>query len=166
MPVRPDEPSDAELLQQRNRELAILNSIAQVLNGSVDLDTALRAALAQVAALATPARTTSQVGGCRCNQHTPLAQARQRAFVRHRPRCRRPGCLFPGPNPKKAYLQALDNRARWSPASVSGSHEAAACQPGCKETRCAVEPFDTPGSSRRGGDKYGQCVIPGEPVPY
>jgi two-component system NarL family sensor kinase len=43
--------SDAELLQQRNRELAILNSIAQTLNGSVDLDTALRGALAQVAEL-------------------------------------------------------------------------------------------------------------------
>jgi two-component system NarL family sensor kinase len=51
MPVKPEGPSDAELVEKRNRELAILNSIAQALNGSVDLDEALRAALAQVADL-------------------------------------------------------------------------------------------------------------------
>ncbi len=43
--------SDAEQLQRRNRELTILNSIAQALNSSVDLQQALDAALAQVAEL-------------------------------------------------------------------------------------------------------------------
>lgn len=43
--------TDAEKLRQRNRELSILNSIAQALNRSVDLDQALKAALAQVADL-------------------------------------------------------------------------------------------------------------------
>jgi two-component system NarL family sensor kinase len=43
--------SDAVKLRQRNRELAILNEIAQALNRSVDLQQALQAALAQVAAL-------------------------------------------------------------------------------------------------------------------
>lgn len=38
-------------LQQRNRELSILNQIAQALNRSIDLEEALRAALAQVAEL-------------------------------------------------------------------------------------------------------------------
>lgn len=51
MTSRAEGPSDAELLQMRNRELAILNSIAQALNGSVDLEEALQAALAQVAEL-------------------------------------------------------------------------------------------------------------------
>jgi len=43
--------TDAEKLGQRNRELTILNSIAQALNRSVEMDGALRAALAQVAEL-------------------------------------------------------------------------------------------------------------------
>jgi two-component system NarL family sensor kinase len=43
--------SDAEKLSQLNRELVILNSIAQALNRSVAMDEALRAALAQVADL-------------------------------------------------------------------------------------------------------------------
>jgi two-component system NarL family sensor kinase len=43
--------TQAEALQQRNRELSILNAIAQALNRSVDLDEALRATLAQVAEL-------------------------------------------------------------------------------------------------------------------
>ena len=43
--------SDAEMLGQRNRELMILNSIAQALNASVEMDEALQAALAQVADL-------------------------------------------------------------------------------------------------------------------
>jgi two-component system NarL family sensor kinase len=43
--------SDAEKLHRRNRELSILNSIAQALNRSVDLDESLQAALAQVADL-------------------------------------------------------------------------------------------------------------------
>ena len=43
--------SDADKLRRRNRELSILNSIVQALNRSVDLDQALRAALAQVAEL-------------------------------------------------------------------------------------------------------------------
>jgi two-component system, NarL family, sensor kinase len=43
--------SDAEMLSQRNRELLILNSIAQALNASVEMDQALEAVLAQVAAL-------------------------------------------------------------------------------------------------------------------
>jgi hypothetical protein len=43
--------TDVEKLRRRNRELSILNSIAQALNRSVDLDQALKAALAQVADL-------------------------------------------------------------------------------------------------------------------
>jgi two-component system NarL family sensor kinase len=43
--------TDAEKLRQRNRELSILNSIAQALNRSVVLDQALKAGLAQVADL-------------------------------------------------------------------------------------------------------------------
>jgi two-component system NarL family sensor kinase len=43
--------SDAIKLRQRNRELSILNAIAEALNRSVDLDQALTAALAQVAEL-------------------------------------------------------------------------------------------------------------------
>jgi two-component system NarL family sensor kinase len=43
--------TDAEKLSQRNRELTILNSIAQALNRSVEVTEALRAALAQVAEL-------------------------------------------------------------------------------------------------------------------
>lgn len=43
--------SSAAKLRRRNRELSILNSIAQALNRSVDLDQALQTALAQVAEL-------------------------------------------------------------------------------------------------------------------
>jgi two-component system NarL family sensor kinase len=43
--------SDTEKLQQRNRELSILNSIAEALNRTVELDQALRTALAKVAEL-------------------------------------------------------------------------------------------------------------------
>ena len=43
--------SDTERLAQLNRELTILNSIAQALNASVQLEEALRAVLAQVAGL-------------------------------------------------------------------------------------------------------------------
>jgi two-component system NarL family sensor kinase len=43
--------SDAEQLRRRNRELTILNSIAEALNRSVDLEQALNTALAQVAEL-------------------------------------------------------------------------------------------------------------------
>jgi two-component system NarL family sensor kinase len=43
--------SDTEKLQRRNRELSILNAIAQALNREVDLSQALQTALAQVAAL-------------------------------------------------------------------------------------------------------------------
>ena len=43
--------SETEQLQRRNRELSILNAIAQALNREVDLPRALRAALAQVAEL-------------------------------------------------------------------------------------------------------------------
>jgi two-component system, NarL family, sensor kinase len=43
--------TSAEQLQQRNRELSILMAIAGALNQSVDLDQALKATLAQVAAL-------------------------------------------------------------------------------------------------------------------
>ncbi len=43
--------TDAEQLRQRNRELSILNAIAEALNRSVDLDQTLDAALAQVAEL-------------------------------------------------------------------------------------------------------------------
>lgn len=43
--------TDAEKLRRRNRELTILNAIAEELNRSVDLDQALRSGLAQVAEL-------------------------------------------------------------------------------------------------------------------
>lgn len=43
--------SDTEKLQKRNQELSILNAIAEALNRSVDLNQALKAALAQVADL-------------------------------------------------------------------------------------------------------------------
>jgi two-component system NarL family sensor kinase len=42
---------EAEQLRRRNRELSILNAFAQALNRSLDLDQALRTALAQVAEL-------------------------------------------------------------------------------------------------------------------
>ena len=41
-------PSDTDQLRRRNRELSILNAIAETLNREVDLDRALQAALAQV----------------------------------------------------------------------------------------------------------------------
>jgi two-component system NarL family sensor kinase len=41
----------SDTLERRNRELTILNSIAQALNATVDMETALRTALAQVAEL-------------------------------------------------------------------------------------------------------------------
>ncbi|NJN98913.1 MAG: GAF domain-containing protein [Anaerolineales bacterium] len=43
--------SDADKLRRRNRELSILNTIAEALNREVDLDQSLRAALAHVAEL-------------------------------------------------------------------------------------------------------------------
>src|SRR5262245_55016689 len=43
--------SDADKLRRRNRELSILNTIAEALNREVDLDQSLRTALAQVAEL-------------------------------------------------------------------------------------------------------------------
>jgi two-component system, NarL family, sensor kinase len=43
--------TEGETLQQRNHELSILNSIAQALNESLEMDEALRAALARVAEL-------------------------------------------------------------------------------------------------------------------
>lgn len=49
--VQPPNESDADKLRRRNRELSILNSIAEALNRSLDLDEALQAALAQVAEL-------------------------------------------------------------------------------------------------------------------
>jgi two-component system NarL family sensor kinase len=49
-PISPAE-SDTAKLQKRNRELSILNSIAQALNRSIDLDQALQAALAEAAEL-------------------------------------------------------------------------------------------------------------------
>jgi two-component system NarL family sensor kinase len=51
MSRKPTPESDAEQLQRRNRELSILNAIAEALNRTVDLDQALRATLAQAAAL-------------------------------------------------------------------------------------------------------------------
>lgn len=44
-------PSNTDKLRRRNRELSILNAIAEALNREVDLNHALHAALAQVAAL-------------------------------------------------------------------------------------------------------------------
>ena len=43
--------TDVDRLQQRNRELSILNTIAKALNQSVDLDQALSATLSEVAEL-------------------------------------------------------------------------------------------------------------------
>ena len=43
--------SDTEMLQRRNRELVILNAIAEALNRTVDLERSLRTALALVAEL-------------------------------------------------------------------------------------------------------------------
>jgi len=43
--------SDADILRRRNRELSILNTIAEALNKEIDLDRALRTTLAQVADL-------------------------------------------------------------------------------------------------------------------
>ncbi len=51
MSERPARRSGAAELQRRNRELSILNAIASALNSTVDLNEALHAALAQVAAL-------------------------------------------------------------------------------------------------------------------
>jgi two-component system NarL family sensor kinase len=51
MTERPKTESDADKLRRRNRELTILNAIAQALNHSIDLDEALSTALAQVAEL-------------------------------------------------------------------------------------------------------------------
>ncbi|MGH2536006.1 MAG: hypothetical protein ACRDHL_01265, partial [Candidatus Promineifilaceae bacterium] len=51
MSETPTTESDAEKLRRRNRELTILNQIAEALNRSVDLDEALQAALAKVADL-------------------------------------------------------------------------------------------------------------------
>jgi two-component system NarL family sensor kinase len=51
MTAREPHESDAEILARRNRELSILNRIAEALNRSLDLDEALRAVLAQVAEL-------------------------------------------------------------------------------------------------------------------
>ena len=51
MPSRLKLPSDTEKLQQRNRELFILNAITAALNREVDLPRALHSALAQVAEL-------------------------------------------------------------------------------------------------------------------
>ncbi|MFZ0547903.1 MAG: GAF domain-containing sensor histidine kinase [Candidatus Promineifilaceae bacterium] len=49
--VQPPTETDADKLRRRNRELSILNTIAEALNRSVDLDEALQATLAQVAEL-------------------------------------------------------------------------------------------------------------------
>jgi two-component system, NarL family, sensor kinase len=49
MPIRRE--SDTEKLQRRNRELSILNTIAEALNREMDLSRALRTTLAQVAEL-------------------------------------------------------------------------------------------------------------------
>lgn len=51
MSVNSKPASDAEILRRRNRELSILNAIAEALNRSVDPEQALHAALAQVAEL-------------------------------------------------------------------------------------------------------------------
>ena len=51
MPKKPTIVSDPDELRRRNRELSILNTIAEALNREVDLDQALRAVLAQVANL-------------------------------------------------------------------------------------------------------------------
>jgi two-component system, NarL family, sensor kinase len=49
--MTPLPPSEREILKQRNRELSILNTIAESLNRSVDLDETLRVTLAQVVEL-------------------------------------------------------------------------------------------------------------------
>lgn len=51
MTTPPQAETEAEQLQRRNRELSILNAIAEALNREVDLARSLQAALAQVAAL-------------------------------------------------------------------------------------------------------------------
>jgi two-component system NarL family sensor kinase len=51
MSQKPSPESDADKLRRRNRELSILNTIAEALNREVDLDQSLRTALAQVAEL-------------------------------------------------------------------------------------------------------------------
>ena len=51
MSDKPEVQSDAEKLRVRNRELLILNSIAEALNRSVDLGEALQIALAQATEL-------------------------------------------------------------------------------------------------------------------
>jgi two-component system NarL family sensor kinase len=51
MVQKPSLESDADKLRRRNRELSILNTIAEALNREVDLDQSLRTALAQVAEL-------------------------------------------------------------------------------------------------------------------
>jgi two-component system NarL family sensor kinase len=51
MVQKPGLESDADKLRRRNRELSILNTIAEALNREVDLDQSLRTALAQVAEL-------------------------------------------------------------------------------------------------------------------
>jgi len=51
MPVGPTSESDTIKLERRNRELSILNTIAQALNREVDLTQALRVALSHVADL-------------------------------------------------------------------------------------------------------------------
>src|SRR5205814_4730797 len=48
MTGNPERESTTEELERRNRELSILNAIAQALNGEVDLDRTLRSALALV----------------------------------------------------------------------------------------------------------------------
>ena len=45
MPDEENEKADADKLKQRNRELAILNTVAKEMNRSVDLDQALRTPL-------------------------------------------------------------------------------------------------------------------------
>ncbi len=51
MPTRTQPESDTEKLQRRNRELSILNTIAEALNRENDLDRALQTTLEQVAKL-------------------------------------------------------------------------------------------------------------------
>ena len=51
MKPHPNSESHTHQLQRRNRELSILNSIAEAINSSVDLDQALQVTLAQVADL-------------------------------------------------------------------------------------------------------------------
>jgi nitrate/nitrite-specific signal transduction histidine kinase len=51
MPTTSRSESDTEKLKRRNRELSILNAIAEALNREVDLSRALEVSLAQVAKL-------------------------------------------------------------------------------------------------------------------